>query len=428
MKVSIVYLYREVSSDIAFSKDIINELKITNEVQVITGRESTDSFFDELKVERLLNDSLLVNKLDRKKTVNLFNVIYEKISNSDLGEAVVVPIHSWKLLKSIQHSYLQLTNQHILFCVRNVPDGELRELVKLVEYLERFRNIHIGIYDSVVDEDMLNKIYCLHFLQREKLDDILPLRLNNRRKYIGWRYSLNELRQKIKFHKDLVMYRIRERLYNHYINEFNKNTSIPKVIHYCWFGSSKLPDHVVKCIDTWKRFMPDYEIKCWNDTNFPFDRYRFAQEAKKNNKWAFVADIARLHALYYEGGIYFDTDVEVIKSFDVFLNEDGFSSYESLNLIAMAAIGFKKHHPWVGKMLFWYEGIHCDDDYTEIANTKIVSKITKMIYGTKLDGKEKALPCGFHIYPREYFSPKLERDVWLVTDNTYCIHHFTGLW
>ena len=189
-----------------------------------------------------------------------------------------------------------------------------------------------------------------------------------------------------------------------------------------------MPEDVKRYVDTWKLAAPEYELKCWNEDNFPFEKYPFAQEALKNKKWAFIADVARLHALYYEGGIYLDTDIELLKDFDDFLTEDGFTSYESLNLIAMAAIGFKKYHPWVAEMLLWYSCVHCDDDYKEIANTKVVSKITRMHYGVKLDGTDKILPCGLHIYPRDFFSPHLDKDKWLTTENTHCIHHFTGMW
>ena len=79
-------------------------------------------------------------------------------------------------------------------------------------------------------------------------------------------------------------------------------------------------------------------------------------------------------------------------------------------------------------MLLWYDCIHCDDDYTEIANTKVVSKITKLHYRAKLNGDDLVLPCRLHIYPRDFFSPRFEKDKWLVTDRTHCIHHFTGMW
>jgi mannosyltransferase OCH1-like enzyme len=174
--------------------------------------------------------------------------------------------------------------------------------------------------------------------------------------------------------------------------------------------------------------MPDYTFKCWNESNFPIEKYRFAQEALAKKKWAFLSDVARLHALYYEGGIYLDTDIELLKPLDVFLKEDAFTSYESLNLMATGVMGFKKHHPWLALMLSWYDGVHCDDDYTEIANTKVASKITRLHYGIKLDGREQTLPDGLHIYPRDYFSPEILDHKWQVTENTYCIHHFTGLW
>lgn len=226
----------------------------------------------------------------------------------------------------------------------------------------------------------------------------------------------------------MIKHSIVRRYFNPYKEVLNSQERIPKVIHYCWFGGKPMPEDVKRYVDTWKLAAPEYELKCWNEDNFPFEKYPFAQEALKNKKWAFIADVARLHALYYEGGIYLDTDIELLKDFDDFLTEDGFTSYESLNLIAMAAIGFKKYHPWVAEMLLWYSCVHCDDDYTEIANTKVVSKITRMHYGVKLDGTDKILPCGLHIYPRDFFSPHLDKDKWLTTENTHCIHHFTGMW
>lgn len=145
-------------------------------------------------------------------------------------------------------------------------------------------------------------------------------------------------------------------------------------------------------------------------------------------KWAFIADIARLHALYYEGGIYLDTDVEVLKGFDSFLHHDVFVTYGPLNHVCMSTIGAKKHNPWIAELLLWYECVHCDDDYTEIANAKIVTKINKLHYKLKNDGELITLPCGVTIYPEEYFLPKQIKEGYLITNNTHCIHHFSGLW
>ena len=104
---------------------------------------------------------------------------------------------------------------------------------------------------------------------------------------------------------------------------------IPKVIHYCWFGKGKMPDLALKCLESWKKYCPDYVIKEWNEDNFDLDLYPYAREAYDNRKFAFVTDVVRLYALYHEGGIYMDTDVELVNSIDKFLHHTAFSGFES---------------------------------------------------------------------------------------------------
>jgi hypothetical protein len=103
---------------------------------------------------------------------------------------------------------------------------------------------------------------------------------------------------------------------------------IPKIIHYCWFGNGKIPSDQITYINEWKRLMPDYQIKCWNEKNFNISAYPFARDAYNEKKFAFVADFVRVWALYNEGGVYMDTDVKVNKSFDEFLKYTLFTSYE----------------------------------------------------------------------------------------------------
>lgn len=420
MKISLICCYKEISAKIAFAEKLVKSLQAqNNKVDCYVVKDFVGKSFCGIDTKKLES----INVTSEKNMQKLMDELYANM-NSINSDAYIVLISNWKILKTIDKSYLQLTNKNVLFVIDKVDEREREVLLSFADHLYRYRNIHICVIEGKAEE----KIYNLHYLQSEQLEDILKLHLNNRRKYIGWRYKANELRQKIKFHKDLIKHSILVRLANPYKEKFDNRVGIPKVVHYCWFGGKPVPEKVQRLVESWKAVLPDYEFKCWNESNFPFEKYRFAQEALKNKKWAFVADIARLHILYYEGGIYFDTDVEVLKSFDEFLKEDGFTSYESLNLIAMAAIGFKKHHPWIGQMLLWYECVHCDDDYTEIANTKVVSKITRYLYGVKLDGSEQTLSCGLHIYPRDYFSPELVKDGWKVTEHSHCIHHFTGMW
>lgn len=249
-----------------------------------------------------------------------------------------------------------------------------------------------------------------------------------RAKSTGIAYHLNEYRQQAIFHKDLYSHWLRAKHDKEYFLPFDNTHPIPKVIHYSWFGKGEYNDVIQKCMKTWKEKLPDYEFKLWNEDNFPIEKYPFAQEAYAKKKWAFVADVTRLHALYYEGGISIDTDVEVIKSFNSLLYNDAFFCYESPNLIPSGIIASKKYHPWIALLLLWYKGLKLTDDYLEIANTRIISKITRLHYNIKLNGKELIAPHGLHIYPREFFCPEKENSTWKITDNTYAVHHFTGLW
>lgn len=141
-----------------------------------------------------------------------------------------------------------------------------------------------------------------------------------------------------------------------------------------------------------------------------------------------MADVVRLHVIYHYGGIYMDTDCEVLKNFDDLLHHNVFACYQSPNLITIGTVGAKKHHPWIYDMLTWYQDVDFCDDYAEIASTRIYSKMARVQYGIKLQGQPQDLPNGVHLYTRDYFCPKKLDNAWGVTENTYVVHHFTGLW
>ena len=122
---------------------------------------------------------------------------------------------------------------------------------------------------------------------------------------------------------------------------------IPKKIHYCWFGRNPLPEDAKKYIESWEKYCPDYEIKEWNEDNFNLDMYPYVREAYENRKFAFVSDVARLYALYNEGGFYMDTDVELIKPLDDFLKYDGVSGFESSTQIPTGLMASRQLQPFV---------------------------------------------------------------------------------
>mgnify|MGYP002610756654 FL=1 len=134
--------------------------------------------------------------------------------------------------------------------------------------------------------------------------------------------------------------------------------SIPKVIHYCWFGGNPLPPLAQKCIASWKEYCPDYEIIEWNETNFDLNFNAYVQEAYQAQKWAFITDVVRLYVLCHYGGIYRDKDVEVLKSLDPILSYNGVSGFESETQIPTGLMACRAGHPLFQELLNDYENDH----------------------------------------------------------------------
>lgn len=210
---------------------------------------------------------------------------------------------------------------------------------------------------------------------------------------------------------------------------------IPKVIHYCWFGGKPLPDLEVKCIESWKKFCPDYEIKEWNENNFDLTCCNYVKEAYQAKKWAFVSDYARFKILYEYGGLYFDTDVELIRPINDIVERGAFMGCEAsemkdkkvapgLGLAANPGLGLYK------KILDAYEKRHFvkPDGYAD--NTTIVQFVTGILceYGLKNTHKIQDIE-EIYIYPEEYFCPlNYYTGQLCITENTRSIHHYTGSW
>lgn len=207
--------------------------------------------------------------------------------------------------------------------------------------------------------------------------------------------------------------------------------SIPKIIHYCWFGKNDKPEIVKKCIESWKNTLSDYKIIEWNEENFDININQYVKEAYENKKYAFVSDYARVYALYNIGGIYLDTDVEVFKSLDDFLDEDSFWGFEEKNYIATSTIGAKKENKLIKEFLDFYENKSYNEtkEQTDTStNVQIVTKIMQNI-GFKMDGSKQTICKIGSIYPQEYFSPyDYINFIDKSNDNTYTIHHFYKSW
>lgn len=206
---------------------------------------------------------------------------------------------------------------------------------------------------------------------------------------------------------------------------------IPRIIHYCWFGRGKMPEQVVKCIESWHKYMPDYEYRLWNEDTFDINCNPYVKEAYQAKKYAFVSDFTRLYALNKEGGIYLDTDVEALKPFDSLLSLSGFIGFEGSKHrpVGTGTIACMPNGAWVSEQIKAYEDIHFinpDGSFDLTTNpvriTRIMSANGFLQNGEEQDYKD------MHIFPTDFFCPRQTSGEMLFTKNTYCDHHFMGSW
>jgi len=206
---------------------------------------------------------------------------------------------------------------------------------------------------------------------------------------------------------------------------------IPKRIHYCWFGGNPLPDDVRRYIESWKRFCPDYEIIQWNETNYDVKKNKYVEQAYKNKKWAFLTDYARLDIVYNYGGIYLDTDVEVIRSLDDLLKNKCYMGMEQVGKVATGlGFGAELHHPFLKDNMILYEKENFIQDDGTFKPPICVKLTTKLLlnYGLKEENKIQEIE-GVKIYPTDYFCPlKMGTNKLRITNNTYSIHHYAASW
>lgn len=215
---------------------------------------------------------------------------------------------------------------------------------------------------------------------------------------------------------------------------------IPKIIHYCWLSNDPIPAELQKCMESWKKYLPDYEFILWNFDRFPKSQSKWVSDAFDNKKYAFAADYIRIYALYHYGGFYLDMDVEVVKSFNPFLNLHTMIGYENSKGggLEVAAFGVEKHSEWVKTCLDYYntrDFVNENGSFNVQALPGVIRRCLER-NGFKLcdvaDLQEVQLRTTnseIPVFPYEFFSPKnhVNGKVYK-TKKTYCIHHFAGSW
>ena len=208
-------------------------------------------------------------------------------------------------------------------------------------------------------------------------------------------------------------------------------STIPKIINYCWFGKNKKNEEIIKCINSWKKFMPSYEIKEWNEDNFDVNCNLYVKEAYETGNYAFVSDFARLKIIYDNGGIYFDTDVEVLKDISELIRENGFIGFENTDTIT-TGLGFAANKGNKLIKLFMDDYINSkfilsDGNYDK---TPCPYRITKILTenGIKLNNQKQKI-FDIIIYPKEFFCPiDYYKNEINITKNTFTIHHYHSSW
>lgn len=206
---------------------------------------------------------------------------------------------------------------------------------------------------------------------------------------------------------------------------------IPKIIHYCWFGRSSKPDLAEKCIMSWEKYCPDYEMIEWNEDNFDISSAPlYVRQAYEAKKWAFVTDYVRLWAMVNYGGIYMDTDVEVVKSLDGFLGHRAFSGFEDTDKIITGIMACEKGFSLFEEFLRYYDRASfykIDGSMDLTTNVTVMTNIC-LGHGLVLNGEYQDID-GMALYPKDVFCPvNYEDNKLYLTDGTVTIHWFAGSW
>lgn len=212
---------------------------------------------------------------------------------------------------------------------------------------------------------------------------------------------------------------------------------IPKIIHYCWFGENDMPDDVLKCIDSWKKFAPDFELKLWNESNYDLSKYEYVKEAFDAGKWAFVTDVVRLDVVHEFGGIYLDTDVELIKPIDHLLSLDGFMAFEQPGRVATGlGFGAIAGHPVIKANLEAYANRHFIVDGRANLTTCVTitmdtlnNLVGSYVAFENISNTIRLADYNFTILAQHIMCPyNLETGKTTLLDDTVSIHHYDATW
>ena len=212
---------------------------------------------------------------------------------------------------------------------------------------------------------------------------------------------------------------------------YDERFFIPKVIHYCWFGRGRIPDRYRIWMESWKKYCPGYEIVEWNEDNYDITKNDYMMQAYEARRWGFVPDYARLDILYQHGGIYLDTDVEVLQPLDDLLHQEAFAGFQEFVDVALGlGFGAVPKHPLLKEMRDEYVNLsfRYSDRTLNLVPSPYYQMQTLLRHGLARNGRFQCI-AGMNIYPKIFFSPMNHHDRKIRSNrNSYLLHHYDGSW
>ena len=216
---------------------------------------------------------------------------------------------------------------------------------------------------------------------------------------------------------------------------------IPKLIHYCWLSDDPYPKKIQHCLNSWEKVIPDYEFMLWDKSRIDINEIPWVKEAYEAKMYAFAADYIRLYALYNFGGIYLDSDVEVLRRFDDLLDLPYFIGGESFNdRVECAAFGAVQGMPWIKDCLSYYKDRHFinkDGEMDKTVMPSIVNGVISNKYSINLITRKEEFDYKstvFNIFPNDWFCANVHKSAndfeptYIISPQTYCVHHFANSW
>lgn len=208
---------------------------------------------------------------------------------------------------------------------------------------------------------------------------------------------------------------------------------IPKKIHYCWFSGNPIPDKLQKCIDSWRRFCPDYEIIRWDESNFDVNKYLYTRQAYESQRWSFISDVARLDILFQNGGIYLDTDVELLRNLDELLFQPAFCATEKWGVANSGGCsGAQAGNPCIEEMLNSRKNIPFlhENGMPNLMSSGYYETLPLIKNGYRINGETQLIAGGqLAVYASDFFHPfDYISGETHITENTFSIHYFSGTW